>query len=639
MLPTSNLRYRLRSIKHLPSNERPFLTLALTHADQATRRAIRALGDPSERRRTFMATEGEQLAGDHRAVAWQQCGHGMGMEVKIEPGVSLEHIVASTGWLVDRDAQDRRDGTPPAKRQPTPDPYSLYPSNLRASMPDPTEQVKDSLAVQLTRAEKEALDLLAAWPLCSRGQLAGLMGGVTLRRVNQALRPLRQHDLVQEDESRLMLTDRGLTCLARRDRAAVGLTLDRWSAQPAVSNPRVYAGTAVRALTSQPRHHGGVVSFAASLTAEVARSPDHDLFDLLPTHRSSIGYRRGRTNYMIHPDASFTLEYKGKWLPFLLEFERRATTPKRIPRRLYDERYGFAPPTDRIVVTTGGSAGLILAFLAAFDVGDLVALADPGYPAYRNTLQALGLKPVLLPTTGETRFQPTVAMLEALKKPIQGLIVASPSNPTGTMVPRDTLEALVAYCDSRGIRVVSDEIYHGITYGEPATSVAAFSPNAVVINGFSKYFAMTGWRLGWMVVPEDLARAVERLTQNLFISPPALSQQAALVAFDCQDELEANVARYARNRSIVQQSLPAAGFGALAPCDGAFYAYADVSGLTDDSEAFCRRMLAECGVAATPGIDFDTERGRAFVRFSYAGAREEVEGACAALERWLTSSG
>ena len=305
----------------------------------------------------------------------------------------------------------------------------------------------------------------------------------------------------------------------------------------------------------------------------------------------------------------------------------------------YGERYGFAPPAERIVVTTGGSAGLMLAFLAAFDSGDRVALANPGYPAYRNTLLALGLEPVLLPTAAATRFQPTVAMLEALAQPIQGLIVASPSNPTGTMLARRTLEAVAGFCDKRGIRVVSDEIYHGITYGEPAASVAALSESAVVINGFSKYFAMTGWRLGWMVVPEDLARAVERLAQNLFISPPALSQRAALAAFDCRAELEANVARYARNRSIVQRALPAAGFGALAPCDGAFYAYADVSGLSDDSEAFCRRMLAECGVAATPGIDFDTERGRAFVRFSYAGATEEVEAACAALQRWLAPAG
>ena len=230
-------------------------------------------------------------------------------------------------------------------------------------------------------------------------------------------------------------------------------------------------------------------------------------------------------------------------------------------------------------------------------------------------------------------------MLEALDKPVQGLIVSSPSNPTGTMLSRSALEALAGFCDGRRIRVVSDEIYHGITYGEPAASVAAFSESAVVINGFSKYFAMTGWRLGWMVVPEDLARPVERLAQNLFISPPALAQRAALAAFDCRAQLEANVARYARNRGIVQRALPAAGFGALAPCDGAFYAYVDVSGLTDDSEAFCRRMLAECGVAATPGIDFDTERGRAFVRFSYAGATEEIAAACTALETWLTPAG
>lgn len=207
------------------------------------------------------------------------------------------------------------------------------------------------------------------------------------------------------------------------------------------------------------------------------------------------------------------------------------------------------------------------------------------------------------------------------------------------MLSRSTLEVLAAHCEARGIRVISDEIYHGITYGEPGACVAAFSDSAVVINGFSKYFAMTGWRLGWMIVPEDFARAVGRLAQNLYVSPPGLSQRAALVAFDCRAELDANVARYARNRAIVQQALPAAGFGALAPCDGAFYAYADVSGISNDSEEFCQRMLAECGVATTPGIDFDTERGRAFVRFSYAGATEEVEAACAALQRWLTPGG
>ena len=337
MLPTSNLRYRLRSIEHLPSNERPFLTLVVTHADQATRRAIRALGDPTERRRTFVATEGELLAGDHTGVVWQQCGYGLGQDppVEVSPETSLADILPWADGLLASSHQSRRGN---------PGPYAdaLYSANVQAAMPEPARHLASALAVQLSRAEKQVLDLLATWPLCSREQLAGLMGGVTLRRVNQALRPLREHQLVREADSRLTLTDRGLTCLARRDRAAVGLTLDHWTAQPAVSNPSVYAGTALRALASQPRHHCGVINFTASLAAEVARSPDHDLFDLLPTHRSSIGYRRGRTNYMIHPDASFTLEYKGEWLPFLLEFERRATTPKRIPRRLASYRRYFA---------------------------------------------------------------------------------------------------------------------------------------------------------------------------------------------------------------------------------------------------------------------------------------------------------
>ena len=302
--------------------------------------------------------------------------------------------------------------------------------------------------------------------------------------------------------------------------------------------------------------------------------------------------------------------------------------------QLYEERYGLALSAERVVVTIGASSGLLLAFLAAFDAGDRVALAEPGYPAYRNTLRALGVEPVALAVTAETRFQPTVAMLEALKEPVQGLILASPSNPTGTMLPRSALEAVAGYCARRGIRVIADEIYHGITYDAPAATVAAFSDSAIVINGFSKYFSMTGWRLGWMVAPPDLARPVELLSQNLFVSPPALSQRAALAAFDCREELEANVARYARNRDIVRAALAEAGFGEVAPCDGAFYAYADVAGLTEDSEAFCRRMLAECGVAATPGIDFDTRRGRSFVRFSYAGSTEEVTAASAALLRW-----
>ena len=333
-LPTSKLRYRLRSIERLVSSETPFVTLVLTHADQATRRAIRSLGDPSEHSRTFVATEGELLAGDHTGVVWQQCGSGLGEAVRIYADASLVGILALAERLLDSSYPFLRDN-------PEPKPGSLYPSGVQAAMPEPAEQLKPALSVQLTRAEKDVLDLLAAWPLCTREQLAGLMGGVTLRRVNQVLRSLSQHGLARTDEPQHMLSDEGLTYLARRDRAAVGLTLDRWSAEPLYLNADIYAGTAVRALASQMRHHAGVIDFAAALSAEVARSPDHDLFDLLPTSRSSIGYRYDWTTYVIHPDASFTLEYKGRWRPYLLEFERRATTPKRARSRLKSYRRYF----------------------------------------------------------------------------------------------------------------------------------------------------------------------------------------------------------------------------------------------------------------------------------------------------------
>ena len=326
-LPTSRLRYRLRSIERLDSSDSPFVTLVLTHADQATRRAIRSLGDPSEHSRTFVATEGELLAGDHTGVVWQQCGSGLGEAVRIDADASLAGILALAERLLDSSYSF-------LGNSPKPNPSDLYPSGVQAAMPEPTEQLTSTLPVQLTRAEKDALDLLAAWPLCTREQLAGLMGGVTLRRVNQVLRSLGQHSLVRADGPLHMLTDEGLTYLARRDRAAVGLTLDRWSAEPLYLNADIYAGTAVRALASQLRHHAGVTGFAAALSTEVARSPDHDLFDLLPTSRSSIGYRYDWTTYVIHPDASLTLEYKGRWRPYLLEFERRATTPKRARSRL-----------------------------------------------------------------------------------------------------------------------------------------------------------------------------------------------------------------------------------------------------------------------------------------------------------------
>ena len=302
--------------------------------------------------------------------------------------------------------------------------------------------------------------------------------------------------------------------------------------------------------------------------------------------------------------------------------------------RYYSEVHGVAVPAERVVVTTGASGGFVLSFLGAFDPGDRVALADPSYPAYRNILMALGTVPVCLPADRTSRFQPSVGLIEAVEEGIDGLIVASPSNPAGTMLDKDQLSALVAYCAEHGIRLISDEIYHHLTYREPATSALALTDEAIVINSFSKFYSMTGWRIGWMVLPEDLMRAIECLAQNIFISPPTLSQFAALAAFECGPELERNVARYANNRALLLEELPKAGFDRLAPADGAFYLYADVAHLTNDSLAFCARMLAETGVAATPGTDFDQSRGNAFLRFSFAGSTEDMAEAARRLKGW-----
>ncbi len=301
----------------------------------------------------------------------------------------------------------------------------------------------------------------------------------------------------------------------------------------------------------------------------------------------------------------------------------------------YRRTYGVEIPSDRIAVTTGSSGGFMLGFLAAFEPGDRVALAAPGYPAYRNILLALDLKPVDLPVGPETRFHPTPAMLDALSEPLEGLIVASPANPTGSMLTPAELGELSRYCRAKGIRLVSDEIYHGIVYEGVAASAAGLDDSAIVINSFSKYFSMTGWRLGWMVLPLDLHDSVERLAQNLFISPPTLPQLAALPVFDCGQELDANVARYRRNRDLLLRELPKAGFRHFAPPDGAFYLYADVGNLTNDSEAFCRRMLDETGVALTPGTDFDAARGHRALRISFAGSTEDMAEAAARLIRWL----
>jgi aspartate/methionine/tyrosine aminotransferase len=301
--------------------------------------------------------------------------------------------------------------------------------------------------------------------------------------------------------------------------------------------------------------------------------------------------------------------------------------------RHYRETYGVEVPAARIVVTTGSSGGFVLAFLAAFDAGDRVALAAPGYPAYRNILQAFGIEPVVLEATLSDRFQPTVELLERAGR-LDGLIVASPANPTGTMVAPDTLADLARYCARRGIRLISDEVYHGIAYGQQAATALAWSDAAIVVNSFSKYYSMTGWRIGWMVVPADLLRAVECLKQNLFISAPTLSQIAARAAFGCAPELDGNVARYARNRAVLLSALPSAGIERWAPADGAFYLYADVSALTNDSDEFCKRILAETGVAMTPGIDFDDARGRGYVRISYAGSEADIAAAADRLTEW-----
>lgn len=302
--------------------------------------------------------------------------------------------------------------------------------------------------------------------------------------------------------------------------------------------------------------------------------------------------------------------------------------------RHYGDFYGVGIDPARVVVTTGSSGGFLLSFLSAFEPGDRVAMAAPGYPAYRNILTALGVEPVLLETTAADRFQPTPGLLQAAGGDLDGLILASPSNPTGTMVGRAELEALVAWCREAGVRLISDEIYHGITYGSPGVTAAGLDDDAIVINSFSKYFSMTGWRLGWMVAPEALLRPIECLTQNLFISPPSLSQFAGIAAFECGDELAGNVARYARNRAILLDRLPRAGFDRLAPADGAFYIYADVAHMTNDSPEFCRRMLAEAHVAATPGVDFDPFSGHKFVRFSFAGTEDDMTAACGRLDAW-----
>ncbi|HEX4723508.1 MAG TPA: aminotransferase class I/II-fold pyridoxal phosphate-dependent enzyme [Pseudonocardiaceae bacterium] len=303
----------------------------------------------------------------------------------------------------------------------------------------------------------------------------------------------------------------------------------------------------------------------------------------------------------------------------------------------YRHRYDVDVTPDDVAVTTGSSGGFLLTFLAAFDAGDRIAMGRPGYPAYRNILTALGCEVVELPCGPDTRFQPTVAMLDALAEPVRGVVVASPANPTGTVLSPDELADLANWCAANDAWLISDEIYHGITFGQPVDTAWRTSRDTIVVNSFSKYWCMTGWRLGWLLLPERLRSAVGALAGNLTICPPALSQVAGVAAFDPASYAEADrqVERYRVNRDLLLAGLRRLGIDRLAPADGGFYVYADVSHLTADSMAFCRTLLAETGVAVAPGIDFDTVHGDRFVRLCYAGRTEDIHTALGRFANWL----
>lgn len=304
--------------------------------------------------------------------------------------------------------------------------------------------------------------------------------------------------------------------------------------------------------------------------------------------------------------------------------------------RHYRETYGVSIAPERVAVTTGSSGGFILSFLALFDVGDRIAIPRPGYPAYRNILQALGLQPVEIETTAATRFALTAEMVAAehARQPLKGALVMSPANPTGVMMTVPALRELAETCDRLGLWLISDEIYHGLTFGGETATAAAFSDQAVIVNSFSKYYCMTGWRVGWLILPERAVRPAECLAQSLAISVPYLSQIAGIAAFEARDDLEVIKADYARNRAILGEALDALHLPVM-PMDGAFYAYADVTKYSNDSMDFCRRALREAGVAMTPGLDFDRQEGSRSVRLSYAGSESDILKAVSRLKNWL----
>ena len=307
--------------------------------------------------------------------------------------------------------------------------------------------------------------------------------------------------------------------------------------------------------------------------------------------------------------------------------------------RHYGERHGVAVDAEQVLLTCGASPGLVLALTCLFAPGARVATARPGYVAYRNTLKALYLDPVEVACGPQVRYQMSADALAAIDPAPDGLILASPANPTGTIIPPDELAAIAQVCAQRGIRIISDEIYHGLSFGESARSMIEYAPDAVIVNSFSKYFSMAGWRLGWIVVPPALIGAARARMGNLFLTPPVLAQQAGLQAFDCTAELEGHVESYRRNRQLLLDALPAMGLARIAPPDGAFYIYADISHLTNDSLGFCQRLLRETGVATAPGIDFDPVDGHRFIRFSFAVSTDRIEDAISRMIPWFQAQG
>ncbi|MAV86815.1 MAG: 1-aminocyclopropane-1-carboxylate deaminase [Rhodospirillaceae bacterium] len=302
----------------------------------------------------------------------------------------------------------------------------------------------------------------------------------------------------------------------------------------------------------------------------------------------------------------------------------------------YQDYYNCAISSDRIIITTGSSGAFLLSFLSVFEAGDKVGLVVPTYPAYKNILKAIGVEILEIHVSHETGFQPNREILESLDTKLDGLIIASPSNPTGSMIKKIIFEEILDWCAQKKVRVISDEIYHGITYNEKAETALSYNDDAIIINSFSKYFCMTGWRLGWMVVPDNLIRTIERLAQNLFISPPTISQLSAVSAFECLEELDSNVLRYADNRNILQEELPKIGLKRFAPSDGAFYLYVDVSDYTNDSFSLCQDLLTDAGLAITPGTDFDSRNGNYFIRLSFASSTFNISSAIKRLDQFLS---